>query len=89
MTPDALPLTGIPWLDALVKIAGAVGLIGSLLANVLPKEWGLTETLARLFLDGRKIQAAKGAAVEADAQARGKTTVPPPAPLPMFPGGQS
>jgi hypothetical protein len=77
---DPIPLTGIPWLDAAVKIAGAIGLIGSLLANVLPKTWGLTEILARFFADGRKLQAAKGAVAEADAQDRGKTTVPAPVP---------
>ncbi len=80
---DPIPLTGFPWLDAAVKIAGAVGLIGSLLANVLPKTWGFTEVLARLFIDGRKVQAAKGevmgAQKEAIAQSLNMTTVEPDA----------
>ncbi len=81
---DPIPLTGIPWLDAAVKIAGAIGIIASILANVLPKTWGITGLLTQFFADGRKVQAAKGAVAEADAQDRGKTTVPA-APLPMFP----
>ncbi len=81
---DPIPLTGIPWLDAAVKIAGAIGIVGSILANTLPKGWAFTEVMARFFADGRKVQAAKGAVAEADAQDRGKTTVPA-APMPMFP----
>lgn len=43
-------------LEDLAALAGAVGVIGSFLATVMPKHWPATKLLAQLFLDARGVR---------------------------------
>ena len=89
VVPDILPVTGLPWADATLKILGAVGVIGSFLATVLPRYLVITQLLAKGFADLRGVvphaAEARGAVKEAAAQAVGLTTVAPSPVLPPVP----
>jgi Na+/H+ antiporter NhaC len=47
--------TGLPWFDGLIQIVGAVYIICSVLAALLPSEWTATKVLARIAGDIRGI----------------------------------
>lgn len=52
LTPDTIG----QWTLALTAFAGVVGLVGSALANALPKRWPITQTLTQLFADLRAVR---------------------------------
>lgn len=74
--PDVLPLTQVPWLDATLKILGAIGVFLTILGNVLPKFWPATQLIAKMSPDFRGVVPQAAAKAEAMAQLQGTTTVP-------------
>jgi hypothetical protein len=50
-----LPVTGIPAVDNLIRVLGAVYVIASVLALVLPRTWTATQWLAKFAADLRGI----------------------------------
>ena len=76
VVPDALPLTHVPWLDATLKIIGALGVLLTILGNVLPKLWPATQVIAKMGPDFRGVVPQAAAKAEAIAQIQGMTTVP-------------
>jgi hypothetical protein len=74
--PDALPITHVGWLDAVLKILGALTVLLTVLGNTLPKIWPATQTIAKLSADFRGVVPKAAAKAEAEAQLQGMTTVP-------------
>ena len=76
VVPDALPITQVPWLDATLKIIGALTVLLTVLGNTLPKLWPATQAIAKLSADFRGVVPKAAAKKEAEAQLQGTTTVP-------------
>lgn len=77
VVPDVTPITTtIPWLDAVLKILGALGVLLTIAGNVLPKFWPATQLIAKMSPDFRGVVPQAAAKAEAIAQLQGTTTVP-------------